>query len=79
MTYKPGGTNFFTKAKEEKAKYKTVGIHCPTCDWKQTVDTECWVFQCLEGHGYTCGSGKCPSHTYLVIDDNELCDIRRKL
>ena len=28
-----------------------------------------WDFQSNGGHGYTCGSGKCPSHTYMVPDD----------
>ena len=45
-----------------------VGIHCPLCGWHQTVPVDEWHFQSTEGHGHTCGSGKCPSHTYLVLD-----------
>jgi len=45
-----------------------VGIHCPICGWHQTVPEEEWNFQHLQGHGHTCGSGKCPSHTYMVLD-----------
>jgi len=54
-------------AREELHKIG-VGIHCPSCDWKQIVPLDEWLFQSKYGHGYTCGSGKCPSHTYLVRD-----------
>ena len=47
---------------------QTVGIHCPICGWHQTVPEEEWNFQHLQGHGHTCGSGKCPSHTYMILD-----------
>lgn len=45
-----------------------VGIHCPLCGFHQTVPEEEWNFQHLHGHGHTCASDKCPSHTYLVLD-----------
>jgi hypothetical protein len=60
----PGDIN----AREELHKI-SVGIHCPTCDWKQSVPLDEWLFQSKYGHGYTCGSEECPSHTYLVRDD----------
>ena len=50
---------------------QTVGIHCPICGWHQTVPEEEWNFQHLQGHGHTCGSGKCPSHTHLVLDSDK--------
>lgn len=46
----------------------TTNIICPLCGRKQTVPTDEWLFQSTQGHGHTCGSGKCPSHTYMVID-----------
>jgi hypothetical protein len=46
-----------------------VGIHCPLCGFHQIVPRDEWHFQSTEGHGHTCGSGKCPSHTYMVLDD----------
>lgn len=56
-------------AREELHKI-LVGIHCPNnCGWKQVVPLDEWLFQSKYGHGYTCGSEKCPSHTYLVRDD----------
>lgn len=54
--------------KKEPAEKAKTDIICPKCGWKQTVDTEMWLFQSTQGHGYTCGSGKCPSHTYMVLD-----------
>jgi hypothetical protein len=43
-------------------------IHCPVCGWQQEVDKNMWKFQSSPvGHGYTCGSGKCPSHTAMVF------------
>jgi hypothetical protein len=43
-------------------------IHCPVCGWQQEVDGNMWKFQSSPvGHGYTCGSGKCPSHTAMVF------------
>ncbi len=43
-------------------------IHCPVCGWQQEVDENMWKFQSSPvGHGYTCGSGKCPSHTAMVF------------
>jgi hypothetical protein len=48
---------------------KVVGIHCPLCNWHQIVPIDEWYFQSTVGHGHTCGSNKCPSHTYMVLDD----------
>ena len=43
-------------------------IHCPICGWQQEVEENMWKFQSSPvGHGYTCGSGKCPSHTAMVF------------
>lgn len=43
-------------------------IHCPVCGWQQEVEESMWKFQSSPvGHGYTCGSGKCPSHTAMVF------------
>ena len=48
-----------------------VTIHCPVCGWQQEVEKDMWDFQSSPGgHGYTCGSGKCPSHTYMVLGLN---------
>lgn len=58
------------KAFQEALHAQGIGIHCPSCDWKQIVRYDDWIFQSKFGHGYTCGSGKCPSHTYLVRDVN---------
>lgn len=44
----------------------TMDIVCPLCGWKQTVPVQEYLFQSTQGHGHTCGSGKCPSHTYMV-------------
>lgn len=41
-------------------------IICPKCGRKQTVDDKDFIFQQMYGHGYTCGSDICPSHTYMV-------------
>jgi hypothetical protein len=49
-----------------------VKIHCPLCGWSQTIEKEMWDFQSSsEGHGYTCGSGKCPTHTYMILDGQD--------
>ena len=43
-------------------------IHCPVCGWQQEVEENMWKFQSSPaGHGYTCGSRKCPSHTRMVL------------
>jgi hypothetical protein len=43
-------------------------IHCPVCGWQQEVEESMWKFQSSPvGHGYTCGSGKCRSHTAMVF------------
>ena len=43
-------------------------IHCPICGWQQEVEENMWKFQSSPvGHGYTCGSRKCPSHTAMVF------------
>jgi hypothetical protein len=45
-----------------------VKIHCPVCGWEQDTEKSMWEFQSSQnGHGYTCGSGKCPSHTAMVF------------
>ena len=45
-----------------------VTIHCPVCGWQKEVEKDMWDFQSSPGgHGYTCGSGKCSSHTYMVL------------
>lgn len=54
---------------EIEAMKQHVGIHCPKCGWHQVVPIDMWAFQSTIGHGYTCGSGRCPSHTYLVLDN----------
>jgi hypothetical protein len=62
--------------KQEKAagqptpgmKETMVIIHCPVCGWQQEVEENMWKFQSSPaGHGHTCGSGKCPSHTRMVF------------
>jgi hypothetical protein len=51
-------------------------IHCPVCGWQQEVDENMWKFQSSPaGHGYTCGSGKCPSHTAMVIGPATMAEI----
>lgn len=57
---------------------KKVGIHCPICGRKQSVDEQMWIFQATEGHGYTCPTPTCPSHTYLELDEGETCAVKRK-
>ena len=54
---------------EEMMTVERVNIKCPLCGRKQTVDKKMWIFQSTVGHGYTCGSPICPSHTYMVIDE----------
>jgi hypothetical protein len=63
--------DFLTKYNEDSIECmkQKVGIHCPKCGWHQVVPIDMWAFQSTMGHGYTCGSGKCPSHTYMVLDD----------
>jgi len=56
------------KLLDAQRKQNTVGIHCPLCGWRQVVTTDDWQFQSTEGHGHTCGSEQCPSHTYMVLD-----------
>lgn len=44
-----------------------IAIHCPICGYHQVVPLAEWLFQSSDlGHGHTCGSGKCPSHTKMV-------------
>lgn len=44
---------------------------CPKCGWEQKldrVDVWMWFFSKQPGgHPMTCGSGKCPSHTELIV------------
>lgn len=52
-----------------------ISIHCPLCGWHQVVPLGDWLFQSSEmGHGYTCGSGKCPSHTRMVACQKYQCN-----
>ena len=44
-------------------------VHCPLCGSSQAVRQDEWNFQSTKGHGHTCGSGRCPSHTYMVLDE----------
>lgn len=47
-----------------------VKIHCPLCGWQQEVEWGMWASASSKGgHGHTCGSGKCPSHTYMVLGE----------
>jgi len=51
-------------------------IHCPVCGWQQEVEENMWKFQSSSvGHGYTCGSGKCPSHTAMVLGPATMAEI----
>jgi len=56
------------KLLESHRKQNTIGIHCPLCGWRQVVTTDDWKFQSTDGHGFTCGSEQCPSHTLMVLD-----------
>jgi hypothetical protein len=49
---------------------------CPICGWEQKldhVDVWMWFFSKQPGgHPMTCGSGKCPSHTELVVKQDDI-------
>jgi len=52
-----------------KPNYKMVIIRCPNCGFRQEVEELMWRFQSSpNGHGYTCGSGRCPSHTMMELE-----------
>jgi sulfur carrier protein ThiS len=51
------------------SREELVGIHCPLCGEHQIVPMSEWHFQHTQGHGHTCGSGKCSPHNYMVLDN----------
>jgi hypothetical protein len=47
-----------------------IEIICPLCGRTQMVEEKDYRWQVLFGHGYTCDSDTCPSHTYMVINND---------